>query len=165
MRATAIPRGVGVVGRAWKSRKPVVVTDVSAEPDHPFSEEAARDRIQGTVAVPAVHDGEVVAVIGFAGHEAIELTDRLRDSLVGIGGEIGEFLARHRGQLEPAELTMRELEILGLAAEGNSGPAIAAQLGISPTTVKTHFENAYEKLGVPDRAAAVAVAIRLGLIS
>jgi ATP/maltotriose-dependent transcriptional regulator MalT len=35
---------------------------------------------------------------------------------------------------------------------------------ISPTTVKTHFENIYRKLGVPDRASAVANALRLGLI-
>jgi two-component system nitrate/nitrite response regulator NarL len=36
---------------------------------------------------------------------------------------------------------------------------------VSPSTVKTHFENIYEKLGVGDRAAAVAHALRIGLIS
>jgi DNA-binding CsgD family transcriptional regulator len=62
-------------------------------------------------------------------------------------------------------LTPRELELLELAAEGHSGPSIAAQLGISPATVRTHFDNLYAKLGVKDRAAAVASAIRLGLIA
>jgi DNA-binding CsgD family transcriptional regulator len=61
-------------------------------------------------------------------------------------------------------LTPRELQVLQLAAEGLSGPSIAASLVVSPGTVKTHFEHVYEKLGVRDRAAAVARALRLGLI-
>lgn len=58
----------------------------------------------------------------------------------------------------------RELDVLRLAAEGNTGPQIAAQLSLSPATVKTHFEKIYDKLGVGDRAAAVARAMRIGLI-
>jgi DNA-binding CsgD family transcriptional regulator len=60
--------------------------------------------------------------------------------------------------------TAREQEVLQLAAEGYSGPSIAAELVVSPATVKTHFENIYKKLGVRDRPAAVAKAMRLGLI-
>ena len=63
-----------------------------------------------------------------------------------------------------ASLTPREREILQLAAEGLSGPSIAERLVLSPATVKTHFRNLYEKLGVGDRAAAVAEGMRLGLI-
>ena len=51
-----------------------------------------------------------------------------------------------------------------LAAQGRSGPEIAADLGVSPSTIKTHFENIYEKLGVSDRAGAVAHAMRIGLV-
>lgn len=69
---------------------------------------------------------------------------------------------------EPPEpdspLTARELEVLELAAEGLSGPAIAEQLVVSPATVRSHFENIYAKLGVGDRAGSVAMAMRLGLI-
>lgn len=61
-------------------------------------------------------------------------------------------------------LTPREVEVLQLAAEGLSGPKIAARLVVSRGTVKTHFANVYEKLGVRDRAAAVARGMRLGLI-
>lgn len=64
-----------------------------------------------------------------------------------------------------AELTPRELELLALAADGVPGPEIAARLGVSPATVKRHFENVYAKLGVRDRAAAVAAALRAGLIA
>ncbi len=61
-------------------------------------------------------------------------------------------------------LTAREREVLRLAAEGNSAPQIAERLVIGESTVKTHLANTYAKLGVPDRAAAVASAIRRGLI-
>jgi DNA-binding CsgD family transcriptional regulator len=63
-----------------------------------------------------------------------------------------------------ARLTPREREVLQLAAEGLSGPGIAEHLFVSPGTVKTHFKNIYEKLGVRDRAAAVARGLRLAFI-
>lgn len=63
-----------------------------------------------------------------------------------------------------SHLTARELELLQLAAAGRTGPRIAVELTLSPATVKKHFENIYGKLGVRDRAAAVAKAMRLGLI-
>jgi DNA-binding CsgD family transcriptional regulator len=62
-------------------------------------------------------------------------------------------------------LTPRELEVLGLAAHGLSGPEIAEQLVLSPETVKNHFAHIRVKLGVRTRAAAVAKAIRLRMIS
>jgi DNA-binding CsgD family transcriptional regulator len=61
-------------------------------------------------------------------------------------------------------LTPRELDVLQLATHGLSGPQIADDLVVSPATVKTHFENIYEKLMVGDRVAAAAAAMRLGLI-
>ena len=62
-------------------------------------------------------------------------------------------------------LTPREIEVLELAAEGHGARQIAAELVISPSTVRTHFEHIYIRLGVRDRAAAVAKAMRLGLMS
>jgi len=53
--------------------------------------------------------------------------------------------------------------MFGLAA-GRSAPAIAAELHVSTATVKTHLKTLYEKLGVSDRAAAVAESMRRGLI-
>jgi len=61
-------------------------------------------------------------------------------------------------------LTGREAEILGLLAEGLGNKTIAARLGISEHTVKTHVTSVFAKLGVSTRAEAVANAIRLGLI-
>jgi DNA-binding CsgD family transcriptional regulator len=64
----------------------------------------------------------------------------------------------------PSPLTRREHEVLALAADGLNGPSIAAQLVLSTATVRTHFGHIYRKLEVSDRAAAVAKAMRLGLI-
>jgi two-component system nitrate/nitrite response regulator NarL len=61
-------------------------------------------------------------------------------------------------------LTPREREILRLTADGHSAPEIANELHVSPATVKTHLQSLYEKLGVSDRAAAVAAAMRRGLL-
>jgi two-component system, NarL family, nitrate/nitrite response regulator NarL len=76
---------------------------------------------------------------------------------------LAEQIRAHRFDPRP-KLTPREREILTLAAEGRSGPEIARKLFLSPATVKTHLANIYEKLEVSDRAAAVAKALRTGVL-
>jgi len=71
---------------------------------------------------------------------------------------------RLRRQRDAPVLTEREQEILHLIADGKSLPEIAKLLYLGVTTVKTHTQHIYEKLGVSDRAAAVAVAMRRGLL-
>jgi DNA-binding NarL/FixJ family response regulator len=73
-------------------------------------------------------------------------------------------LIDHDASDAPVALTPRELQVLRLAAGGSSGPEIAAELVLSPATVKTHFANIYEKLGVRNRAGAVAKAMQLSVI-
>jgi two-component system nitrate/nitrite response regulator NarL len=80
------------------------------------------------------------------------------------GDVLGEFLARRRGQLGTDRLTPRMLQVLQLAADGYSGPRIAEYLAVSQQTVASHMKHIYERLGVSDRAMAVAVGIRSGLI-
>jgi len=62
------------------------------------------------------------------------------------------------------ELSQRELEVLGLIAQGCTNRETATRLFISEATVKTHLLHAYAKLGVRDRAAAVAAAYARGLL-
>ncbi|HLU72486.1 MAG TPA: response regulator transcription factor [Nonomuraea sp.] len=65
----------------------------------------------------------------------------------------------------PADpLSARELEVLELIAQGTTNREVAARLFISEATVKSHLLHIYAKLGVNDRAAAVAAAFRRGLI-
>jgi DNA-binding NarL/FixJ family response regulator len=61
-------------------------------------------------------------------------------------------------------LSRRESEILQKVAYGASTKEVAHDLGISPHTVKTHLERIFEKLGANDRAQAVAIALRKGLV-
>ena len=65
---------------------------------------------------------------------------------------------------EQAPLSKREREILQKIANGATTKEVASELGISPHTVKTHLERIFEKLGANDRAQAVAIAIRTGLV-
>ncbi len=96
--------------------------------------------------------------------DPIEPSDRLLRAWNGIGHEIGYFLGQRRGELALPVLTEREMQVLQLAARAFSAAGIARELQISQATVKRHFERSYASLGVSDRAAAVAQAMRLGLI-
>jgi len=66
--------------------------------------------------------------------------------------------------VEGAALSNRETEILALLADGLINKQIAARLGISTNTVKTHLELLFDKLGVATRAEAVATGVRRGLL-
>ena len=65
----------------------------------------------------------------------------------------------------PGLLSPRESEVLKWVAAGATNREVAARLLISEATVKTHLLNLYSKLGVGDRAAAVAEAFNLGLLT
>ena len=77
----------------------------------------------------------------------------------GVAGEI-----RLRTPSERPAMTAREQETLVLIAEGMSAPQIGRALHLSTATVKTHLQHIYGKLGVSERAAAVAEAMRRGLL-
>jgi two-component system nitrate/nitrite response regulator NarL len=78
-------------------------------------------------------------------------------------GLFGELQAREVDGERPL-LSERERDILDRVATGQSAPAIARELYLSTATVKTHLAHLYEKLGVSDRAEAVAEAMRRGLL-
>jgi DNA-binding CsgD family transcriptional regulator len=70
----------------------------------------------------------------------------------------------HPNYLLDLHLTKRELEVLRLVAEGHTDREVAETLIISPRTVNRHLSNIFVKLDVPGRAAAVAYAVRQGLV-
>jgi two-component system nitrate/nitrite response regulator NarL len=100
--------------------------------------------------------------------------ERICDALLAVArgdiilpGEIQAGLAaaiRSNAAGAQFHLTPREREVLVGLAAGKSAPSLAQELHVSPATVKTHLKTLYEKLGVSDRAAAVAEAMRRGLI-
>lgn len=65
---------------------------------------------------------------------------------------------------EVATLSPREREVMAALAEGLKGPQVAERLGIAPDTVRTHVENAMQKLDARTRAHAIAIALQHGLI-
>jgi len=71
---------------------------------------------------------------------------------------------RLRAQPSAPVLSEREMQVLRGFARGLSIPQLAKELYIGASTVKTHTQRLYEKLGVSDRAAAVAEAMRRGLL-
>jgi NarL family two-component system response regulator LiaR len=68
------------------------------------------------------------------------------------------------GASDTTPLSKREREILQRVADGATTKQVATDLGISPHTVKTHLERIFEKLSANDRAQAVAIAIRTGIV-
>lgn len=163
-RAVAFREGEGNPGLAWRTREPVVTPDIATDPRFEPRESAIAIGLTSSVAFPAVGPDGPVAVLSFYAFERRVPSAELLRTLTAIGGELGRFLSRIRAELGPRALSERETEVLRLAAEGQSGPEIAEHLVLSPATVKTHFEHIYEKLGVGDRTAAVAQALRTGLI-
>ncbi|MCE7079849.1 response regulator transcription factor [Streptomyces sp. ST2-7A] len=75
----------------------------------------------------------------------------------------GRLASRARSS-RTGELTARETEVLRLVSLGRPNREVARELFVSEATVKTHLVHVYEKLGVKDRAAAVAVAYERGLL-
>ncbi len=68
------------------------------------------------------------------------------------------------GDRPPIELTRREMEVLIGMSHGRSNSQIGADLFLSEDTVKTHARRLFRKLGASDRAQAVAIGLRQGLI-
>jgi PAS domain S-box-containing protein len=95
----------------------------------------------------------------------IALAQRIMHLLGPLDGDATKLLG-DEGSSRPdvPHLTARELELVALAAQGLSARDMSEQLNLSESTVKSHFTSVYRKLGVSDRAAAVAQAIRRGLI-
>jgi DNA-binding NarL/FixJ family response regulator len=167
-----------------QGRRPdVVVMDLQMEP---------LDGIESTRRIRARYDDvEVVALTSFAEEQRVQaaleagasgylLKDADADEVA------AAVRAAHRGelQLDPAvarrlmsslrvspregltaELTSRELEVLRLVGAGKANKTIAAELGITERTARTHVSNILAKLGLSSRTQAALWAVREGLVN
>ena len=70
----------------------------------------------------------------------------------------------HEDDAGRSQLTPRQVEILGLLADGTPNDEIAARLFLSPDTVRVHVKRAMANLGASTRTQAVAAAMRRGVI-
>ena len=122
--------------------RPIVFQAMAAGAAGYLSKDA--DRLEITDAILAVHRGETVLAPEVQAGIAAEVRSRWRPAM--------------------PSLSERERQVLEMIAEGMSAPEMGRRLFLSPATVKSHLQSLYEKLGVSDRAAAVAEAMRRGLL-
>lgn len=162
--ALRVPRCIKLPGLAWQRRQPVGIIDVLADTEYRRQRAAAAAGLRGAIAFPAVAGGDVLAVLEFHYRDVARPTEVLARTLSAVGRQIGDWLATRWSQVHASPLTGREVQVLQLVADGCSGPEIAERLVVSPTTVRTHMKHIFARLGVDDRAAAVAAGIRLGVI-
>jgi DNA-binding NarL/FixJ family response regulator len=78
-----------------------------------------------------------------------------------VPAEVASLVVEHLGD---DELTTRELDVLRLIRDGSKTREIAARLNISETTVNSHIKNLVRKLEANDRAHAVTIAVRRGIL-
>jgi DNA-binding NarL/FixJ family response regulator len=81
---------------------------------------------------------------------------------------MGDVFPTQRGAAEPGSsinLTEREMQVLRGMSQGKSNGQIGRELYLSEDTVKTHARRLFRKLGVRDRAQAVAHGFRRGLVA
>ena len=93
-----------------------------------------------------------------------DLLDAIRTVHGGRRAIPADVAARLAAHFTDEDLTRRELDVLGLIRDGHRNKQVADKLGIAETTVNFHVRNLVEKLGAHDRAHAVALAIRRGLL-
>ena len=147
--------GVAVTHAVVREQLPVRVLLVSAFTDSGVVYKALETGAAGFISKEARREQIVDAVLACSRGENVVPPD----VAAGLVSEI-----RLRRNDDRPSLTQREHEILSLIAAGKSLPEIARELFLGVTTVKTHVQHLYEKLGVSDRAAAVAEAMRRRLI-
>jgi two-component system nitrate/nitrite response regulator NarL len=131
-----------------------------------------------TLFLSAYYDHEIVykaLAAGAAGYLSKDARgNEIADAVVAVargetvlGRDIQAAVARRirlTAERSGPTLSAREREVLELVSTGMSSPEVARRLNLSTTTVKTHLQRIYEKLGVGDRAAAVAEAMRQHLL-
>jgi two-component system nitrate/nitrite response regulator NarL len=147
--------GVAVTNAIVRDQLRTRVLLVSAFTDSGVVYQALETGVAGFVSKEARREQIVDAVLACGRGENVVPPD----IAAGLVSEI-----RLRKSDDRPVLTQREQEILRLIAAGESLPEIAKELFLGLTTVKTHVQHLYEKLGVSDRASAVATAMRRGLI-
>jgi two-component system nitrate/nitrite response regulator NarL len=147
--------GLAVVAAVTRDGLPTHVLLLSATEDPATVYEALAAGAAGYLTKESDRDEIIAAVMKCARGEGYVPTNIAS----GLANEV-----RHRSRGEATLLSPRESEIIKLIADGLSVPDIAAKLHLAPTTVRTHVQNLYGKLGVSDRAAAVAEAMRRRLV-
>jgi two-component system, NarL family, nitrate/nitrite response regulator NarL len=147
--------GIALLHAVTREQLATRVVLLSAFTDSAVVFRALEEGAAGYLSKDADRQDIVDAVLGVARGDTV-VPSQLA---AGLAGEI-----RLRAQSQAPALSERERQVLQAFARGLSIPQTAAELYIEPSTVKTHTQRLYDKLGVSDRAAAVAEGMRRGLL-
>lgn len=184
-RTVSRPLGWGPEGQAWTARFRAEVqrarwlagvrapdeaelvgawTDAVARfEDYPHAYELARSRTRLAAVLTATR-GAAAAADLVEQARAVAQSLRAEPLVAELAGGAGSRPATPRRGVASTELTARELEILGLVAQGRTNGEIAKQLFISTKTVSVHVSNILAKLGAAGRTEAAAIARDRGLL-
>jgi two-component system nitrate/nitrite response regulator NarL len=147
--------GAEVAAAVQRDELPTRVLLLSAHDESQIVYKALQEGAAGFLPKESTRSELVNAVLDCAkGHDIVAPS-----LAAGLAGEI-----RRRAEPEGPVLSPREREVLKRIAAGSTIPAMAKEMFLAPSTVKTHVQRLYEKLGVGDRAAAVAEAMRRKLL-
>jgi DNA-binding NarL/FixJ family response regulator len=167
--------GEHAVAQFLASRPDVTLMDLQL-PDTSGPEATRRirqlDRSARVIVLTMYRGDEDVHRAFEAGAMGYVLKDTISDDLIHVIREVHAGRSVVTTEIQQAlderarrpALSQREWQVLELVAEGMRNKEIAAALGISTDTVGMHVKNLYTKLNVHDRTAAVAKAIRRGII-
>lgn len=140
-----------ISGRDW------VIVVLADDPQGTWTAEALRSGIRAVLPRLATAE-EIVAAVEAAAAGLVALHPDVLDSL------LPPLTTRTLPASPNQALTPREIEVLGMLAEGLGNKTIARRLGISEHTVKFHVSSIFQKLSASSRTEAVTLGARLGLI-
>jgi two-component system, NarL family, nitrate/nitrite response regulator NarL len=143
--------GIAIAHAVARDHLPTRVLLLSASTEGAVVYRAIQDGAAGYLSKESDRDDIVAAVMACARGESVlppELVTTLATQV------------RQHAHSQTPLLSEREQQILRLIADGKSVPNMAKELYLAQTTIKTHIRRLYEKLGVSDRGAAVAYAMR-----
>ncbi|KQY07098.1 two-component system response regulator [Mycobacterium sp. Root135] len=147
--------GAQVAAAVRRDQLPTRVLLISAHDESAIVYNALQEGAAGFISKESSRSELVAAVLSCAkGHDVVA------PSLA--AGLVGEI--QRRNESSAPALSAREREVLGYIAGGQTIPAMAKEMFLAPSTVKTHVQRLYEKLGVSDRGSVVAEAMRRGLL-
>ena len=106
-RAAALPRGVGLPGRVWRSGETHVVCDILADPNLPHREAAQQAGLCAGIAAPLTARGRTVAVIEFFATEHLHLGDELGEMMARLCERVAQFVERMAGEKDLREAEER----------------------------------------------------------